>query len=85
MLPTLLCGGTNVVMPRFDADETLTAIKDQAIDWVFAVPTMLRRMSQSQALPALRDSRLSCLMLAGEPAAKWLNRSLALPGTLTID
>ena len=69
VFPTLLCGGTNVVMQRFDADETLRVIRDDAIDWMFAVPTMLRRMSESAELPALRESRLGCLMLAGEPAA----------------
>ncbi len=69
VLPTLLCGGTNVVMDRFDADETLEVIADRRITWMFAVPTMLRRMSTSSSLPRLKDSALSCLMLAGEPAA----------------
>ncbi|WP_326686177.1 acyl--CoA ligase [Streptomyces sp. NBC_01795] len=69
VLPTLLCGGTNVVLPRFDADETLRTVKEERIDWMFAVPTMLRRMSASGELAQLRDAQLSCLMLAGEPAA----------------
>ena len=69
VLPTLICGGTNVILSRFDADQTLQAIKDEAIDWMFAVPTMLRRLSDSSSLSLLRDSRLGCLMLAGEPAA----------------
>ncbi|TDO51688.1 fatty-acyl-CoA synthase/long-chain acyl-CoA synthetase [Kribbella sp. VKM Ac-2527] len=69
VMPTLLCGGTNVVMDRFDADQTLDVIADRGITWMFAVPTMLRRMSSSSVLPKLRSSSLSCLMLAGEPAA----------------
>lgn len=69
VLPTLLCGGTNVVLNRFDADQTLAAIRDRSIDWMFAVPTMLRRLSDSDQLPLLRESGLGCLMLAGEPAA----------------
>jgi len=69
VFPTLLCGGTNVVMERFDADEVLTTIADRGITWMFAVPTMLRRMSTSPELPRLRTSSLSCLMLAGEPSA----------------
>src|SRR5580765_6685960 len=69
VLPTLLRGGTNVVVPRFDADETLETIANSGIDWMFAVPTMLRRMSASNQLPLLRGARLGCLMLAGEPAA----------------
>lgn len=69
ILPTLLCSGTNVILPRFEADEMLRAIKDERIDWMFAVPTMLRRMSLSDELKLLRDAQLSCMMLAGEPAA----------------
>ena len=69
VLPTLVCGGTNVVMTRFDADEMLQVIADERITWMFAVPTMLRRVSTSAELPRLRGAALSCLMLAGEPAA----------------
>ena len=69
VLPTLVCGGTNVVLRRFDADEMLRVIADEHITWMFAVPTMLRRVSTSAELPRLRGAALSCLMLAGEPAA----------------
>jgi acyl-CoA synthetase (AMP-forming)/AMP-acid ligase II len=69
VIPTLLCGGTNVILKRFDADETLRVIANEAIDWMFAVPTMLRRMSMSPELPLLRTAGISCMMLAGEPAA----------------
>jgi acyl-CoA synthetase (AMP-forming)/AMP-acid ligase II len=69
VIPTLLAGGTNVIMAQFDADETLGSLKDDAIDWMFAVPTMLRRMGESSSLHLLRESRLGCVMLAGEPAA----------------
>jgi acyl-CoA synthetase (AMP-forming)/AMP-acid ligase II len=69
VIPTLLCGGTNVILTRFDADETLRVIANQGIDWMFAVPTMLRRMATSSELPLLRSAGISCLMLAGEPAA----------------
>ena len=69
VFPTLLRGGTNVIVPGFDADETIATIASEGIDWMFAVPTMLRRMSASDKLPLLRDARLGCLMLAGEPSA----------------
>lgn len=69
VMPTLLCGGTNVIMTRFDVEETLRAIADEGIDWMFAVPTMLRRISASPELPLLRSAGISCLMLSGEPAA----------------
>lgn len=69
VVPTLICGGTNVFMDRFDADQMLRVIADRGITWMFAVPTMLRRISTSPELPRLRGSSLACMMLAGEPAA----------------
>ena len=69
VLPTLVCGGTNLILRRFDADEMLRVVADERITWMFAVPTMLRRVITSPELPRLRGSALSCLMLAGEPAA----------------
>ena len=57
VLPTLVCGGTNVVLRRFDADEMLRVIADERITWMFAVPTMLRRVSTSAELPRLRGVR----------------------------
>ena len=69
VLPTLVCGGTNVILRRFDADEMLRVVAEERITWMFAVPTMLRRVSTSPELVRLRGSALSCLMLAGEPAA----------------
>ena len=52
VLPTLVCGGTNVILRRFDADEMLRVIVEERITWMFAVPTMLRRISTSPELPA---------------------------------
>ena len=69
VLPTLLCGGTNVIMERFDADHMLATIAERSINWLFAVPTMLRRLADSPQLPRLRTTPLTCLMLAGEAAA----------------
>ena len=70
VLPTLLCGGTNVVLERFDADEMLAHHRRRGITWMFAVPTMLRRMSDFRATcPACARRHCRCLMLAGEPAA----------------
>ena len=50
VLPTLLCGGTNVVMTRFDAEQMLDVIVDRGITWMFAVPTMLRRLAEVHGL-----------------------------------
>ena len=70
VLPTLLWGGTNVVAARFDADEMLASDRGRGHHWMFAVPTMLRRMSTLGESAAVAGRRsLACLMLAGEPAA----------------
>lgn len=69
VLPTLLCGGTNVIMSKFDPERMLDVIVNRGITWMFAVPTMLRRLAEVDGLDRLRTSSLGCLMLAGEPAA----------------
>jgi bile acid-coenzyme A ligase len=47
----LLSGNRLVILPRFDAETALEAIEKHGVDWVFMVPTMLRRL---MALPAER-------------------------------
>jgi fatty-acyl-CoA synthase len=68
VLPTLLMGGTNVVVPDFDPDLMLRSIVERRIQWLFAVPTMLRRLAEVDGIADLRDTDLRCLMYAGEPA-----------------
>ena len=40
-------------MTRFDADQMLARSRIEGITWMFAVPTMLRRLSTSTELPRL--------------------------------
>jgi bile acid-coenzyme A ligase len=70
----LFTGSTIVLMERFDAVGVLDLIERHRVDWMFAVPTMLRRIWQ---LPAdVRESAdLSSLRLifsSGSPWPAWL-------------
>ena len=40
----VLLGGHAVLMPRFDATETLRLIEEHRVRWVYAVPTMMARI-----------------------------------------
>jgi len=44
MITTLRCGGTTVVLTRFDAEQTLKAIQDWKVGYAQMVPTMFVRL-----------------------------------------
>jgi bile acid-coenzyme A ligase len=70
----LFTGATIVLMERFDAAAVLELIEKHRVDWIFAVPTMLRRIWQLP--PSVRESAdLSSLRLvfsSGSPWPAWL-------------
>lgn len=70
----LFTGSTIVLMERFDAAAVLELIEKHSVDWIFAVPTMLRRIWQLP--PEVRESAdLSSLRLifsSGSPWPAWL-------------
>ena len=69
VLPTLLCGGTNVVMERFDADQMLG---DDCGPRHHLGVRSAHHAPPAERLPRAAPTArlgLSCLMLAGEPAA----------------
>ncbi|MDJ0865089.1 MAG: AMP-binding protein [Myxococcota bacterium] len=66
----LLQGATVFVTPRFDPDELLREVEEQAISWTFMVPTMIYRL-----LDALRESphdtsSLATIVYGAAPMAK---------------
>jgi bile acid-coenzyme A ligase len=70
----LLAGAHLVVLPRFDAEATLAAIQDHAVDVVYLVPTMMKRIWR---LPtAVRErydvSSLRFVWHLAEPCPPWL-------------
>ncbi len=68
LMPTLLMGGTNVFMTRFDPELVIDVMVDRHIHWSVAVPTMLRRLAEAPNVARLRQSFLECLCYGGEAA-----------------
>jgi bile acid-coenzyme A ligase len=73
----LLCGGTVVVMSRFDPRESLAAIERHRVDWVLFVPTMMQRIWRLPEAERLRFdlSSLRRVMCTGAPSPAWLKRA----------
>jgi bile acid-coenzyme A ligase len=73
----LLCGGTVVLMTRFDAESALALIERHRVEWVLFVPTMMQRIWR---LPeAVRNrfdlSSLRRVMSTGAPSPEWMKRA----------
>jgi len=73
----LLCGGTVVVMTRFDALLSLELIEKHRVDWVLFVPTMMQRIWHLPEAERLRFdlSSLRRVMCTGAPSPAWLKRA----------
>ncbi|MEV7141581.1 AMP-binding protein [Streptomyces tauricus] len=75
-LSTVFLGGSVTLLTRFDAERTLSAIDDHGVDWVYLVPTMMRRIV---ALPDEVRARYTLASLrsvwhCAEPCPVWLKR-----------
>jgi bile acid-coenzyme A ligase len=73
----LLCGGTVVVMSRFEPALALELIERYRVDWVLFVPTMMQRIWR---LPEAERNRfdlssLRRVMCTGAPSPAWLKRA----------
>jgi bile acid-coenzyme A ligase len=70
----LFTGSTIVLMDRFDAAGVLELIERHKVDWMFAVPTMLRRIWQlpAEVREAADLSSLRVLFSSGSPWPAWL-------------
>ncbi len=66
---TLLCGGSAVLLPRFDADAVLDAARDHDATMFFGVPTMYARLAASARVAELARLRLCVSGSAPLPAA----------------
>lgn len=75
---TYFCGGDLVLMPRFDAEETLRLIAEHRITAMFIVPTMLIRLLKlPQAVKDRYDlSSLSDVICAGAPCPFEVKRQI---------
>ncbi len=66
---TLLCGGSAVLLPRFDADAVLDAAREHAATLFFGVPTMYARLAASPRAAELAALRLCVSGSAPLPAS----------------
>jgi len=74
---SLLCGGSVVVLSRFDAAAALAAIERHRVTWVLFVPTHMQRIWR---LPEAERGRydlssLETVMCTGAPSPAWLKRA----------
>jgi len=74
-LPTVLKGGTSVLVPAFDADGTFDLIAEHGVTWMFGVPTMFATMSQSPRWAGADLSSVRTLMCGGAPVPEALIRT----------
>jgi bile acid-coenzyme A ligase len=73
----LLCGGTVVVMERFEAEAALALIERHRVEWVLFVPTMMQRIWRlpRAAREAHDVSSLRRVMCTGAPCPAWLKEA----------
>jgi fatty-acyl-CoA synthase len=71
-LPTLLKGGTAVLVSSFDADRAFDLIEAHRVTWMFGVPSMFAAMAQSRRWPDADLSSVRILMCGGAPVPEAL-------------
>ena len=76
MIAGLLLGNHVVVMPRFDAAETLRLVERHGIDWLYLVPTMMLRIWRAARAGAagVRPVLLRIAFHMAAPCARWLKK-----------
>jgi len=67
LLPHLLAGGHQVILPRFDAASAVQALADYPAVSMFAVPTMISRMVQAARQTPEWQGNISTLIYGGAP------------------
>ncbi len=73
----LLCGGTVVLMTRFDAEAALALVERHRVEWVLFVPTMMQRIWRLPEDVRTRFdlSSLRRVMSTGAPSPEWMKRA----------
>jgi fatty-acyl-CoA synthase len=66
-LPTLIAGGTVLVLPGFDGDRVLALVEEGAIDIFFGVPTVYRQLSEHPRFAAADLARVRRWGCGGAP------------------
>lgn len=68
-MPHLMVGGTNIVMGRYNALETLQTIRSEKITTLFAVPTQIQEMLLYPEFPDIDTSSLQMITTGGAAIA----------------
>jgi fatty-acyl-CoA synthase len=80
-LAGLLRGAYVRIEPSFDADAVLSRLEEDAITWMFAVPTMIYRMLDAAAARAWSPTALRTIQYGGAPiSAPRLRQALEMFG-----
>lgn len=71
----LALGGHVVLMPRFDAADTLKLIESHRVNWMYAVPTMMSRIWRLPERGSFDVSSLRVVMHMAAPCPAWLKHA----------
>lgn len=73
----LVLGGHIVLMPRFDAVESLRLVEAKQVTWMYAVPTMMNRIWRlpEEVRTSYDVSSLRAVMHMAAPCPAWLKRA----------
>ncbi len=84
-LPTLYAGGTNVIMPRFKAEEALRLVDKHKVCVAMFVPVQYGRMLQLENFDEYDLSSMESKFCTSAPLREQMKRALLdrFPGTLT--
>ncbi len=76
-MAALLTGNHVIVMPRFDAEQALALVEQHGVDWMYAVPTMMQRISRLPEDVRTRYdmSSLKAVLHLAAPCPPWLKRA----------
>jgi fatty-acyl-CoA synthase len=83
-LPTVLKGGTSVLMSAFDPERAFDLIATHRVSWMFGVPTMFLAMAQSSRWPTAELSSVRTLMCGGAPVPEALVRTYQQRGLVFV-
>ena len=67
--PTWLSGGVNVLLDRFDVEETLDVMESERIAYMFMVPAMLNATARHPSARARDWSHIKVIQIGGAPIA----------------
>jgi fatty-acyl-CoA synthase len=84
-LPTVLKGGTSVLMAAFDPEATFDLISEHGVTWMFGVPTMFATMTQSPRWAGADLSSVRTLMCGGAPVPEALIRTYQERGLVFLE